>query len=172
MKVLVQWASLDPEDWKEIDSRDWATLPKAPVPSGQTLLNIDKNILYVNAINIQGVIFTGYDHYAINHLSDSCINLIAWDDDPEDHQNDFKAVEWTFHAVTNNTKQSWMGFYESTTRREKIESLGILNLLYTGHWSEFVKPSESVTMHGIWLSEMLYIMHKEKQSSVGWRAWA
>ena len=156
-----------------MDSIKWAALPKAPVPSDQSLLSNSinsNNFFYINAINIQGIIFSCYDHYAIIHF-DNFIKLICWDDDPEDHPGDFKAIEWTFHEVVENTKQSWIGYYESEKRRESIKKLNIDILQYTGHWSEFVKPADSVTMHGIWMSDELYEVHKDVRSQVGWREW-
>ena len=62
MKVLVQWSKAAPEDWHEIDSADWATLAKRPVPTGGEI--IDQTPGWIYQVNIQGVCFSA-DHYAV-----------------------------------------------------------------------------------------------------------
>ncbi len=68
MKIFVQWSTLDPEDWQEIDSSDWINLPQGPVPSNHNLSN---EKLWVHALNVQGIVFMSFDHYAVEDIENS-----------------------------------------------------------------------------------------------------
>lgn len=63
MRVLIQWATSAPGDWTTYDlnaPRDVRNLPKKPVPNNSSTL--DGNPGWVAGVNIQGVVFTGFDH--------------------------------------------------------------------------------------------------------------
>jgi len=176
MKVFIQQASLAPKDWIELDSTMWPSLPQSPVPSEDTLEST--NNFYINAVNMQGVIFSAYDHYAVIHLNDQRVDIICWDDDFEDHEGDFKAIHWMFGAPIFdekigkiNTKQRWSGYYQSEERKQKILELQLDILDYIGDWEEFVLPERQYIRHGIWMSDALYEAHKPVRRVVSWREW-
>jgi hypothetical protein len=168
---------LIPGNWLSVPSELWTSIPESLIPT--KALGADSDDIYINAINIQGVVFVGYDHYAIRHIDKNHIYLICWDDDLEDHTGDRKAVEWDFYSPCYdikckciNTKQSWIGFYESIERRQKLVQANIDILEYIGRWEEFIPPDENITRHGIWMTDEQYEAHKQVLTIVGWRKWA
>jgi len=84
--VLVQYAASVPGDWKEIDSAQWNAEPKRPIPAGGESPDPPG---YVNAINIGGEVWQGFDHYRIEDIADAeqgaGVRLTAWDTDAEDY---------------------------------------------------------------------------------------
>lgn len=102
MKLLVQWATAHARDWTEIDSADWAGLPKKSVPVGGELIDDVPGWLF--DVCVQGMCSGTGDHVAVEHLGDS-VRLTVWKDDVEDYTPDeLFARVLTFHPLKPDAK--------------------------------------------------------------------
>lgn len=174
MKVLIQWATNSPADWLEIDSSNWAGLPKKADPRGGEILNGKPG--WINRVCVQGVEFTA-DHYAVEDLPGSGCIVYAWSDDPEDYTEGYKnAKVYQFLYLDYdpnmngaiNTRQTVTFYPQSNVRALMPTSF---HGAQVKPWSDFVKPDESITRHGIWLPSDLYTRHENIRSKRGWREW-
>ncbi len=178
MKVLLQWTIETPSDWVELDSADWANLPSKPLPVGRE--RIDSLPGWISRLNIQGVDFCGYDHYAVEDLQDGACRVTVWKDDPDDIPTDvlgeFYARVWTFLPLAPDPK---MGGAWNTRQSQVIYAGPKLRQFYldnpTEHtevrpWEEFVPPA--LTRHGIWMPDALMAAHDAARTKRGWREWA
>jgi len=168
MKIFVQWSTLTPEDWQEIDSSEWSSLPQGPVPDNHTLSN---EKLWIHAVNVQGIVFMGYDHYAV----EEGLKVTVWNDDPTDWGGDFHAFEWFILEPALdpkigkiNTRQSFNVYIENPNRI-KFYDVRECNAIY--EWKDFIYPSITNTRHGIWVPDELNEAHKSIQAVHGWREW-
>ena len=181
MRLYVQWTLAAPGDWVAIDmTRDphWRTLPKKPEPVGGEV--IDQSPGWVMALNIQGVIFGGYDHYSVRYSDvDGALIATGWNDDPVDWPPGTReAYEWTFLppapdarlAGRFNTVQTCRVFTEQFPHAwEGSNSSGGPNLVLP--WSSFTPPQANMTRHGIWVSDTLLMEHFAARTPHGWREW-
>ncbi len=169
MKLLIQWSLLDPTDWVEIDSNSWANLPKKSLPIGNELL--DNSPGWIHQINIQSVIFAGFDHYAIIHGNP--LQIICWSDDIEDEPiSYFHAREWIFYNLEFDFR---LGIYNTKQFQTFYSSQGDNNPpsqnTTNKPWLEFIYPDEVITRHGIWTTDKLDKQHREKVSKTTWQSW-
>jgi hypothetical protein len=70
VRVLVQWATATVADWVTYDInriQDVRAMPKKPRPSDSPV--IDNSAGWVAALNIQGIVFTGYDVIGFTYAS-------------------------------------------------------------------------------------------------------
>lgn len=168
MKILIQWSLLDPIDWIELDSSEWINLVKKQIPTGLDSVGIESG--WIHQINIQSVIFAGFDHYAIE--DGNPLKVICWSDDLGDEPPSyFHAREWIFHNLEfdpklgiYNTKQSQI-FYSSQKNIPPLQNTE------NKFWEEFVLPDESITRHGIWTTDELDRQHREEVSKTTWQSW-
>lgn len=173
MKVLIQWATSTPLDWVEYDirsSRDVEALPRKPVPDGTEA--IDDEPGWITAINIQGVVFLGMDHVAIDVVAGTLM-VRTWNDDPEDHDGAFIGQLWTFKDPAPdpsiggrmNTRQTveWYATPGSLPERN-----GILDLK---PWAHFQHGAPQRTWHGVWLEDAHFEQHRSRQAVRGWHEW-
>jgi hypothetical protein len=172
MKFYVQWAQATPKDWKVMNSAEWPNIIKGSEPTGTETLSDEK--LWVHSINVQGMVFHSFDHYAIIY------NTIAvWNDDPEDWQNDYWGQVWTFLDPAPdpriggriNTRQSFIYYCESNERAEEIKLQNIDILDGIKDFSEFPIIDQRYVGHGIWMSDELNEAHMSCRSNHGWREW-
>lgn len=178
MRILVQWAQQNPQDWVTIDSADWHTLPnRGDPPHGRGAQNPGNELGWVNRLCVQGVHFP-HDHYAVRDLPDGAIEVSTWNDDPEDYPpGDFYAAVWTFQPLFQdprigggwNTRQSRV-IYAADDIRNRLEVLGPTENTVIRPWQEFVHPL-TIVRHGVWLPDELYAEHHAKLSQVRWRDW-
>lgn len=170
MKLLIQWTTLKPTDWEEIDSTEWTSLPKKAVPLGNEVISNEPG--YIFQINIQGLMFAGFDHYAVIDLG-GFVRVVCWSDDPEDEPVSYRhAREWNIYPLKYdetlkciNTLQEQI-VYGATTHND-------LDVVYKD-WDEFKTPNEIFVRHGIWVNKRLNDKHREvvsKDVTHGWRAW-
>lgn len=97
MKVLLQWAQHSPRDWIEVDAAAWAGLAKRPVPLLGELGGQDADPGWLACVNVQGVMFNGADHVAVEPLPGDGVRVTSWWDDPEDYPiGERRARVWTF----------------------------------------------------------------------------
>lgn len=172
MKVLVQWTRQDPTDWEEMDSSQWDDLPSRPIPMSGELGGQDDTPGWVYALNVQGVIFTGHDHYHVEDISGGC-RVTVWDDDPdEDRPVPWVGQRWTFldpapdprYGGAINTRQSIEYWHDVP-----VEGAGSGGSHQTHAPIDFVPPVTG--RHGIWVPDSKKIEHNARRSSRGWREW-
>lgn len=97
MKLYIQWTTDPPTDWVQIDSSEWASLPKKPVPTGGEV--IDSTPGWVHAINCGATIMSA-DHYVVQDLANNKTMVMGWNDDPDDYDPaDFWAEMWLIDSV-------------------------------------------------------------------------
>lgn len=163
MRVLVQWARSRGCDWDEIDSREWTLSPFRDDPTGRDL-SVDDGPGWVAALNVQGVCFEGYDHYAVEHLDDETVRVVAWTDTGPQ----CIAHVWTIKPLACDP--IFGGAYN--TRQQQI--------VYTDDpapwsdrdvrpWSDFVPPVG--VRHGKMLPDDLWDAHRRSRRPAGWREW-
>lgn len=151
MKVLVQWTEDDPQDWQEFDHSQWPTLPDDPV----------------HGLNVQGVIFEGYDHYAVEDGPEDGVVVTVWNDPTT---NDDPWQRWTILPLAPdpafggqlNTRQSveWFGdASEMDAANNRLRKRGA-----------FREPAGK-HRHGVWVSDDLHEQHRAARSVRGWREW-
>lgn len=170
MKVLVQWTRRNPKDWEELDSADWPTQPSRPVPTA--LGGKDNTPGWVLALSVQGVVFTGHDHYAVEDIPGGC-TVTTWDDDPADPQPaPYIASRWTFldpapdmrYGGQVNTHQS-VEYWHT----EPVEGAGSGGPHRTHDPVSFVPPAHA--RHGVWVTDAKLAEHDAKRSVRSWREW-
>jgi hypothetical protein len=149
--VLVQWTSDAPEDWQELEHKQWTVLPDEPV----------------HALNVQGVIFEGWDHYAVGSVTGGC-TVTVWNDDPDGDP----PQRWTFYDPAPdpsfdgrmNTRQQLDVFRDDDPLRETSTSMGKARKRRT-----FTPPAGA--RHGRWVSNLLHEQHQRVRSVRGWHEW-
>lgn len=176
MKVLIQWTLSTPGDWQEIDSSQWKSQPKKPLPTGGEA--VDGATGWVTALNIQGIIFEGYDHYAVEDVPDG-VQVTVWNDDPLDQPpKEFTAMVWAILTpapdpevgMNMNTRQSHV-IYAGPKAHQRVRDLGRVQGRTLDTWSNFMPPPDGNTRHGIWLVDSLFVDHVRSRSEHGWREW-
>ncbi len=194
MKIYIQWTTNPAQDWAEIDSSDWNVLLKKQVPVGGEI--VDASLGYIYAINCQGVIYSGRDHYAVLDVPNGTI-VGAWSDDIDDDPADKWAGDVTLFepiqpdpAINNkmNTKQSF-NVYAGTTIFERMENDSAVNvilkpfgdLIPIGQLKKYSDLNENQLKtiysnrdeirHGIWVSDKLAADHEAVRTLHGWREW-
>lgn len=176
MKILIQWATSTGKDWTEYDSREWNKLPTKPVPTGGEW--IDNEPGWINQINVQGVVFSGNDHYAVERINNGGIRVTVWVDDEEDIASgasiDKMAEVWTFYplrpdkkmgnAINTVQEKVWYG-----TKKVRDELWADIVDVDIRPWEEFTTPDTKFVKHGIWLPDDVFAQHIEAASMVTWR---
>ena len=148
MKVYVKWTVDPKEQYEIIDSVDWDKLPKKKLPIGRELIDDEKGWIY--EICIMGITYHA-DHYCVIDKPDY-VKVIHWNDDPEDYTPDqYWAREWKI--------------YPMIIRKDGKKIPHIERISYNSFesdarpYSEFIKPDEKITRHGIWVpNEMIKIL--------------
>lgn len=152
MLVLVQWTSDPPQDWVEIEHRDWPHQPEAPL----------------HALNVQGVIFEGFDHYAVGSVTGGC-TVTAWNDEGADGD---LPMRWTFYDPAPdpalggrlNTRQQLEVFGDHPLQNERT-TMGKVR-----RRTRFVAPAHP--RHGKQVSDALHAAHQQIRSHCSWERWA
>jgi hypothetical protein len=173
MKVFVQHARSNPRDWEEIDSAEWATLPKKPLPPAA--IHDDAPGL-VHAINIQGLIFSGYDHYAVEHLADG-VRITAWSDESKPEGEKF-ALAWTMLRLAPdarfggayNTRHAQM-VYAQADVKARYDALGQIENTQVVGWEWFAPPPEQDVRHDPHVSMAESDRHHGVLAHRGWMEW-
>ena len=170
MKLLIQWTTTNPTNWIEIDSREWPQLPKAPLPKGGEKITEEPG--YIFQLNIQGLMFAGFDHYAVIDLG-GFTKVICWSNDPEDEDESYRhARTWNIYPLQWDEKLQCMNTLQEQiiygpTTHEDVDAV-------RRDWNEFKPPNDIYIRHGIWVDDELNNAHREvvsKGVDHGWRAW-
>ena len=181
MKVYVQWSLADPQDWQLVDvstAAKWRNLAKKAEPVGGE--TIDNTAGWVYAVNVQGVLFYGHDHYSATIVA-GALQVTSWVDDPVVYPDpeDWYAHVWTFRDPASdaryggqvNTRQTLIIYGGANARAKwegKATSGGPVIVLPFG---SFAKPAANMTRHGIWLPDALSTAHWQRQTRHGWDEW-
>lgn len=190
MKIRYQWALKNPRGWEEVDSSEWANLPKRPIPLKGELGGEDNQEGWIRNVNVQGLTNEGYDHVAIEEVTignDIGVKMTSWNNDPDDaHVDGFEnwvnephAVIWTILPLAPDPK---LGMAINTRQSCKIYATGLRydRLVVSPPqnttvrpWSEFIPPAEEKVKHGVWIEETKFKEHVDKapQHEWGWMHW-
>ena len=182
MKVLLQWARLNPQDWIPIDLdvllAAWETLPSRAEPGPGVLGGTNNALGWINNLMVQGVRFNGADHYAVERVTvglEAGIRVTVWNDDPDDWPvGQRHARVWTFLPLASdsnlggaiNTRQTQV-LYAEGERFLRIPPQNTTVL----PWTDFIPPAVAITRHGVLLTDAKYAEHITAQTEWGWRHW-
>jgi len=182
VRLYFQWTQANPQTWQELDllptgatRRTWEKLPRKPLP--QDTDPIDDNLGWIAALNVQGVAFTGADHYAVEPITGG-LRVTVWHDDPDDFPVGKRWADvWTFLTLAPDAKLG--GAYntrQSVVRYAEPDAFdfpfGTPHSIVTWRpWSEFILPASGITMHGKWVPDALWAQHKAQQTLKDWREW-
>lgn len=171
MIIYIQWSLADPSDWFPIDiSRlnHIRNLPRKGDPTGQSVA-LDNAPGWLCGINCQGIDFSGYDHVALEVVTDGIRITGIVDADPTGEK---WATEWTLLEPAPDDR---LGGAMNTRQSRRVwataEAVGWFPGVAVLPWAEFVYPPDNVTFHGVWMSDELFMRHKEVRTPHGWREW-
>ena len=182
MKVLVQWTTTKPGDWEELELKpsgkaalNWVNQPAKPLPDGSEELDGQKG--WVFALNVQGVVLSGHDHYAIKPIKNGGVKVYVWNNDPEDHEAAW-GEEWTFNPLRKdprfggqlNTNQKKVIYSDSPQDLERQETTG--GPVVVKPWFKFPAVPKVATRHGVWVRDKnLYKKHLASPRRRAWGEW-
>lgn len=173
MKIYVQWTQAEAGDWLEMDSHAWAAQARKPVPQGGEMIDDSEGWIY--ALNVQGVTFEAFDHYAIEPIPGNGCRVTVWQDDPEDFApEEMFAQVWEFLPPAPderlggrmNTRQSLTIYAGNPSRYSQSDIMAEP----AKPLDEFVPPHEHAR-HGITVPEKQVQAHRAVRSPHGWREW-
>jgi hypothetical protein len=174
-KLYVQWAQSNVPDWSLLSVSNWASQPTKLDPIGDTSaitgigdLLLDNQKGWIFSLNVQGVIFNYYDHYAITG-DETSITVTAWRDDPllfpvGHRQADvavINSLKFDAKVGQDNTDQVFTFYREGS----EYDSNNPLQRPY----SEFVTPDASITKPGIYLSDSKFNEFINAETLKGWK---
>lgn len=180
MHLYCQWTTDPPRDWIRYGSVE-KLLKVKPKPKphvdhvqGRLIEEFDNQPGWVHALNVQGIVFSDYDHYVVEQLDEVC-RITVWNDDIQDWADRRMAIriDCLPIAVVNgilNTRMSrthWStpDFVEQWTKGGRVR------LDFPWHdWSEFVEPTGR-RYHGIWTSQEMHVAHRRIRAIHRWREW-
>ena len=175
MRIYIQWATVIPQDWIEIDSSEWSDLPKRDEPSGGEV--IDGTPGWLAALNVQGMRFAS-DHVAVRDFGAQGVTVTTWNDDPQDRSPGlFVGKVWTIPPLQPDPKlgghlNTAITFEVYAGRDALPQFVGddvAVELRGAFRWQDFTPPSRALTRHGIWLPEQAWEAHRAVQSVRSWR---
>lgn len=180
MKIYYQWSTNPWSDWSVIDSSQWGTLQFRGVPQGGEI--IDGQGGWVYALCVMGTVWSGYDHYAVEHFDDGSCKIYAWMSDLDDISGmpyDFYARVSTYWPLTEdstlggaiNTRGIQLVFCQEKVGKILQDIGPVQNKVYLP-WDEFSPPESGITAHGVWLPDSLSDEHYDKRSTHSWREWS
>lgn len=177
-KVLVQWTQAAAPGWETWHAKRFKLSTKKEKPGNRGSAAIDNQAGHIFAINVQGVVFAGYDHYAVEHINTTrSVRVTAWNDDPEDYApEEMHATVWDFLPVRMtggrlDTRQRRLMFTDESDEVRNESCTGDPSCALH-RFSEFEAPAAELTRHGVWVSDELALRHEAAQKSRGWKEWA
>jgi hypothetical protein len=201
MRVLIQWAKATPDGWTEHEIsrvQDWRSLPSKPLPASPDE-PVDNNPGWINAMCIQGVVFTKADRYSIQGMPGGGLQVWMWYDSPVDYPPGERAgavwtfldpapdvtlpitAEWALEHPDIPTGQIGDLWYRINTRQScqwyaEAGSIVAANMdeaevLYLP-WSQFPVPAANTQRFGKWLTYEQFDEHVNNILPLpGWREW-
>lgn len=165
--ILCQATKGNPSDWEEIVADDWASLDESFV---------------CMALNVQGLVFEGADHYSVEKQGDDTLKIYAWHNDDADWPDGSKwARVTTLRALASDPRPEYGGAINTYQTHEIYAQAGAMPSLqaaYAGNdrvsfqdWSNFDSNARVAPKPGQWVSDALYAAHQKKRSIRSWREW-
>jgi hypothetical protein len=194
VRVRIQWSLAAPQDWQTIDvtptgsgAQSWRNLAKKGEPTGSE--TIDGTPGWVNTVEVDGVLFQGFDHYAADFGgsgNNRFLRVYGWSDDTDDFADPQSlgyrwGERWEFRQHRSDPK---FGGAENTWQVKTVFAADLDDMgrffpqetsggpVLLRPWSEWVMPPADLTRHGIWMPEPLLAEHVQVRSAVDWRGWA
>lgn len=178
MRVYIQWTTLTPSDWQPYELtrlQDVRALPRKAQPTATSVL--DNQPGWVSGINLQGVVFEGFDHYAVD-FGTGLLIVRVWNDDPRSGYDVGKrwGQVWTFAPPAPDAKLAGaVNTVQTVTWYAEPGSEAAASLAGTGivfqPWADFQVPASNITWHGIQVTSTLWDATRQARSVRGWREW-
>lgn len=178
MRIYVQWALAATADYVMYDlsaRNQIRNLPSKPEPAPSSFPPLDNAPGWVNAINCQGVIFEGYDHYALAYNAAARRATVSgWVDATADGAP-FADV-WDFGHPKGDPKLGGrMNTDQQVTRyatagspqAEIYDDSGLVWRPY----AQFIAPAAQATRHGVYMSDVKYKAHRAERVEPTWDQW-
>lgn len=173
MRVDIQWARRNPQDWETVDHLGWALLPDRGIP---TAVHNGNQRGWVQAVCVQGVLFEHWDHYAVGAVlvgTEAGLVVAVWNDDPDDWSEPY-GQRWTFLDPAPdpalggaiNTRQT-VGVYGPD---EWTQAWIPVSNASTHRWAEWPDPPAAVR-HGVWVTDGAYTAAQTTRSRRRWEEW-
>lgn len=172
MRALIQWARSNPLGWEEMDSADWAMLPDKRASANRSV-NADAG--WVNALNVQGMVFEGYDRVAIVDNGDGSIDVWCVNDDAAAGWD--AATRYMRHVQIRPLRvDDSLGGAINTDMNQTIYSDDPVfapseNTVVRPWGAASGVPADSLFRHGVMLANGLYAAHTAAQELRSWREW-
>lgn len=163
MRVLYQPTQSTPGDWVGTDSRRWAGLGS----------------IKCHAVNVQGNVFEGADHYAVRELSGGAVQVAVWHDDPADWPI---GTRWarvvTTRSLASDSRPEYGGAFNThCTQDIYADDEAMFRRIYADNdrvtvhpWSDF-DPRWPAPLDGQWVTDPAHEAHQGSRSVRGWREW-
>lgn len=153
MRTLIQFTQAVPQDWEEHDHTEWQALPNLPI----------------HAINVQGVVFEGYDHYVIGDTEGGC-TVTVWND-----RDAFEPpMRWTFLPLFRDPRfggrlntQQWVDVYGDHPLVGAAATGGAVRAHPRG---DFIAGAGA--RHGVQVPDALHAAHQLSRTVRGWKEWS
>ena len=177
MDILYQMALETPQQWTAINANTWRSLLGKGDPLQGHQRVIDAQPGWVNAICCQGVVFGGFDHYAVIDVTEG-VEIYGWNDADDGHRGDFCAKVMTFrplridteYANRVNTDQT-THLYAEGSRFSNLMASHFVDDTHVHPWHEFEIPHPEYIRHGVWLPDGLFDMHEDRCETRTWMEW-
>lgn len=161
MRVLYQpTQENNPGDWQECDSRDWGRLGE----------------FTIHALNIQGDIYEGPDHYAVREVGSSLVSVVVWHDDPDDWPPGTRWAKVVTYQPLGEDPRPQFGGAVNVRRQMTIyaDNAALFQAAYPEvdvlPWANF-DHSRDKAMRGVWVPDAAHKAHQQVRSVRGWREW-
>ena len=174
MNLLVQWTLKMPENWAVLDSSAWANLPKLPEPARGRIGDNNTRLGWVFDLNVQGLRFSGNDHYVVEDAGGGAVRVTVWNDDPDDWPEGTKyARVWTLLPLTPDDN---LGGAINTKQSQIIYAQDAAKFPSALPWEDFFPIRDAILAaelerHGIWVSDVKSEQHVAAQESWGFKHW-
>ena len=162
-----------PPRLEQLDHLSFALTPDRGTPSG---VHRGNQAGWIQAVNVQGVVFENWDHYAIGPTmvgTEPGIIVAVWNDDPDDW-NEPHGQRWTFLAPAAdetiggqiNTRQTLAVYGPSAWTDNWADVTEVIRR----PWSEWPTPPVAVR-HGVWVTDESYTTARSVRSGRRWDEW-
>lgn len=179
MRVGVQWSLASPTDWQwvEVTRRRprWENLPHRSAPHGRAKdEQLDDQPGFVCALLCQGIVMRGFDHYAIEPITDpewgEGLRFTLWQDGPDFDEGQRWATIWElFDPAPDpvfggqvNTRQRRTVYAEPGSGHPDPDALP---------FADFTPPAAEHVRHGVWMSDNQFVAHHRAAPARRWEEW-
>lgn len=189
----IGWQQVNIEDWSLLADKGEPPLDRTPVYDAEhkriigftgTEVTIDETEGWIYQICLHGITMSG-DHIAVESFADH-VKITVWNDDPGDPETLFPnamvrrfyndVVELVHHIDSQRTMRfkglkHELDIYVPADQIARIErplcTGGLANIY---DYARLVIPPDSITRHGIWITNDLLDQHKIYKPS-SWESW-